>query len=317
MTELSSSIKVLDQASGDGWQIYQADTFEAIKGIESNTVGLNIFSPPFASLYTYSDSERDAGNCLDMAQFITHYDFLAPELLRITKPGRLCAVHCMPLPTSKARDGVIGLQDFRGALCASMQRGGWIYHCEASIWKDPVTAMQRTHAIGLLYKSLKKDSAISRMGLADYVMFFRKPGDNAEPIKHDPAEFPVSMWQKWASPVWTDIDPSDTLQARSARAFDDERHICPLQLEVIRRALVLYSNPGDIVFTPFLGIGSELFMALGGTTKAGLSVEPRRGIGIELKREYFEQACKNLQMARSKQLALPGTADAPQEESAA
>lgn len=295
---------VLDCVSGEGWTIAQADSFEATRCVPDGSVGLSVFSPPFASLYTYSDSERDAGNCVDMKQFIRHFRYLVPELLRITKPGRLCAIHCMPLPTSKARDGYIGLLDFRGWLARAMVSKGWIYHCETAIWKDPVTAMQRTHAIGLLYKQLLKDSALSRMGLADYVMFFRKPGNNDDPITHAKESFPVDQWQKWASPVWTDIDPSDTLQHRSARGAEDERHICPLQLEVIRRCLVLYSNPGDIVFTPFLGIGSELYMALGGTTRAGLSVEPRRGIGIELKREYYEQAARNLAAAKGTQLAL-------------
>lgn len=303
---LADSPHVLDFATGDGWTIALADSFEAIRCIPSETVGLSVFSPPFASLYTYSDSERDAGNCISMKQFIRHFRFLAPELLRITKPGRLCAIHCMPLPTSKARDGFIGLHDFRGHLVRAMVSKGWIYHCEAAIWKDPVTQMQRTHALGLLYKTIRKDSTMSRMGLADYVMFFRKPGENAEPVKHSAEEFPVDQWQKWASPVWTDIDPGDTLQGRSARGESDERHICPLQLEVIRRCLVIYSNPGDVVFTPFLGIGSELFMALGGTTRAGARVEPRKGVGIELKPEYFAQAKRNLAEAKSVQKSLPG-----------
>jgi hypothetical protein len=305
MGDLKNHPLVIDYAAGDNWAIAQADSFEAIKCIGESTVGFSVFSPPFASLYTYSDSERDAGNCLGMKQFIKHFRFLTPEILRITKPGRLCAIHCMPLPTSKSRDGYIGLHDFRGHLARSMTSKGWIYHCEVAIWKDPVTAMQRTHAIGLLYKQLRKDSTISRMGLADYVMFFRKPGDNTEPVAHDAKDFTVSQWQQWASPIWNDIDPQDTLQHRSARGADDERHICPLQLEVIRRCVALYSNPGDVVFTPFLGIGSELFIALGGTTRAGARVEPRKGIGIELKREYFEQAKRNLESIKATQLKIP------------
>jgi hypothetical protein len=300
----AESPHVLDFASGENWSIAQADSFEAIKCIGDSTVGLSVFSPPFASLYTYSDSERDAGNCVNMTQFIRHYRYLAPELLRITMPGRLCAVHCMQLPTSKARDGYVALQDFRGYLSRAMRSAGWYYHGEVCIDKDPVVQMQRTHSLRLLHKQLKKDSCMSGPGLADYVMFFRKPGDNPEPVTHTNETFPVLQWQKWAHDTWDDIDPSDTLQHRSARGAEDERHICPLQLEVIRRCLVMYSNPGDVVFTPFLGIGSELFMALGGTTKAGLWVEPRKGLGIELKREYFEQARRNLMAAKSKQLDL-------------
>jgi hypothetical protein len=298
---------VIDFTNGEGYSIAHADSFEAIKCIGDETVDFTIFSPPFASLYTYSDSERDAGNCLNMRQFIKHFRYLCPELLRITRAGRLCAIHCMELPTSKARDGIIGLQDFRGWLSRAMQSKGWIYHGEVCIWKDPVTQMQRTHALGLLHKTVKGNATMCRPGLADYVMLFRKPGDCVEKVKHTAEEFPVEQWQKWASPVWLDIDPSDTLQHRSARGFEDERHICPLQLEVIRRGVILYTNPGDVVFTPFLGIGSELFVALGGTTKAGLSCAPRRGLGIELKREYFEQASRNLQIARSKQLTLEMT----------
>lgn len=304
MSTMKDDVMVLDQAEGDGWKIWHADSFDAIRGIGNGTVGLSVFSPPFASLYVYSDSERDAGNCTSTRQFIQHFRFLTPELLRITMPGRMCAIHCMPLPTSKSRDGIIGLQDFRGYLARAMVSKGWIYHSEVAIWKDPVTQMQRTHALGLLHKTIKQDSSMSRMGLADYMMFFRKPGENPEKIRHSTEEFPVSQWQQWASPVWMDIDASDTLQARSARGAEDERHICPLQLEAIRRCLVLYSNPGDVVFTPFLGIGSELFMALGGSTRGGQYVAPRRALGIELKREYFEQARRNLAMAKSQQMAL-------------
>ena len=248
----------------------------------------SIFSPPFASLYTYSNSNRDLGNCANHAEFFAHFTFLVTELFRVTKPGRLCSFHCMNLPTSKVRDGVIGLHDFRGELIRAFQASGWIYHSEVCIWKDPVTAMQRTKALGLLHKQLKKDSCMSRQGIADYLVTMRKSGENGSPVSHTNETFPVSEWQGIASPVWADINPNDTLQYASAREHDDERHICPLQLEVIRRALRLWSKPGDLVLSPFAGIGSEGYVAL---------EQGRRFLGIELKRSYYEQACRNLEAA--------------------
>ena len=271
---------------GADWTMYLGDCTQVIKHIESDSIDYSIFSPPFASLYTYSDSMRDMGNCKTHDEFYEHFRYLVPELLRVTKPGRLLSFHCMDLPTSKTSDGFIGLTDFRGILVRCFQQAGWILHSQVVIWKDPVTAMQRTKALGLLYKQLKKDSSMSRHGIPDYLVTVRKPGLNAAPIGHTPEEFPVDLWQHYASPVWMDINPNDTLQARSAREHDDERHLCPLQLEVIRRGLKLWTNPGDVVLSPFGGIGSEGYVAI---------EEGRKYIGIELKRSYHEQACRNLE----------------------
>jgi len=278
-------VNVLDQTIGDQFALYNGDSVEVLKGIPSDSIGYSIFSPPFSSLYCYSNSDHDLGNSTDDAQFLIHFDFIIGELFRVMKPGRLVSFHCMDLPTSKTRDGVIGLKDFRGMLLRAFEAAGFIYHSGVCIWKDPVTAMQRTKALGLLWKQLKKDSCMSRQGVPDYLITVRKPGVNPEPVGHTPEGFPVAQWQQWASPVWMDIDQSDTLQFRSARENDDERHICPLQLGVIRRGIVLWSNPGDIVLSPFAGIGSEGFVAL---------EEGRRFIGVELKKSYYEQAVKNL-----------------------
>lgn len=274
-----------DISMGKNWTLHLGDCVEVTRAMEPESVDYSVFSPPFASLYTYSNSERDMGNCADEESFFAHFAFLIAELYRVTKPGRLVSFHCMNLPTSKVRDGVIGLKDFRGELIRAFEKEGWIHHSEVVIWKDPVTAMQRTKALGLLHKTIRKDSAMSRQGIPDFLITMRKPGENAQPIAHTHDEFPVSLWQRYASPVWMDIDPNDTLQYRSAREHEDERHICPLQLEVIRRALKLWSNPGDLVFSPFAGIGSEGHVAL---------EEGRRFLGAELKRSYWKQAAKNL-----------------------
>ncbi len=274
---------------GKKWTMHMGDCVDVAATIESDSIDFSVFSPPFASLYTYSNSERDMGNCRDDEDFMRHFGFLVKELYRITKPGRLVSFHCMNLPTSKVRDGVIGLKDFRGELIRLFQSHDWIYHSEVVIWKDPVTAMQRTKALGLLHKTIRKDSAMSRQGIPDFLVTMRKPGDNPEPIAHTAEEFPVSLWQRYASPIWMDIDPSDTLQYRSAREHEDERHICPLQLQVIRRAIQLWSNPDDLIFSPFAGIGSEGYVAI---------EEGRRFLGVELKRSYFRQSCKNLNAAQ-------------------
>lgn len=287
------SVKVLGQKAGEGWMMYQGDSCEVLKGIPSDSIHYSIFSPPFASLYTYSASPRDLGNCTDHDAFAEHLGFLIPELFRVLKPGRLLSFHCMLLPTSKARDGVIGLSDFRGALIRAFVQAGFIHHSEVVIWKDPVTAMQRTKALGLLHKQIKKDSAMSRQGIPDYLITMRKPGINDEPVTHTNETFPVQVWQKYASPVWMDINPSDTLQYRSARENEDERHICPLQLEVIRRAVRLWTNEGDVILSPFAGIGSEGHVAI---------ADGRRFIGVELKESYFRQACRNLAAARPRSL---------------
>jgi DNA modification methylase len=279
-------------AQGEGWTVHLGDCVEVAREMPDNSVDYSVFSPPFASLYTYSNSDRDMGNCKSTSEFYEHFRFLVKELLRVVKPGRLLSFHCMDLQTSKFRDGVIGLHDFTGELTRMFTEEGWIYHSKVTIWKDPVTAMQRTKALGLLHKTIRKDSSMSRQGIADYLVTVRKPGDNAEPISHTHETFPVSKWQNYASPVWMDINPSRTLQFKTARESDDERHICPLQLDVIERAMELWSNPGDLVFSPFTGIGSEGYVSI----EMG-----RRFVGSELKRSYWELAKRNLSEARETQ----------------
>lgn len=312
-------MRVVDSKITDRFAIYNADTVEVARELESNSVGYSVFSPPFASLFTYSPLPEDMGNVRSYEEFFEHYAFLVREQFRVLQPGRLLSVHCMPLPTSKAHDGVIGLRDFRGDLIRAYQQAGFIWHSEVCIWKNPVTAMQRTKALGLLDKQLRKDSALSRQGIADYLVTFRKPGVNASPITKDDS-FPVQLWQRYASPVWayveeeeadgfcflsdreTDdpdsgIDQTDTLNGRSAREHDDERHLCPLQLGVIRRAVRLWSKPGDVVWSPFAGIGSEGYVSL---------QEGRRFVGAELKSSYYAQALRNLEVAAAppKQMGL-------------
>jgi hypothetical protein len=267
---------------------YNGDCIEVLAGTPPESMDYAIFSPPFSSLYTYTDSDRDMGNCRDEREFFRHFRFLTTLLYNVLKPGRLLSFHCMNLPTSKTRHGYIGIQDFRGMLIRSFQRAGFIYHSEVTIWKDPVTAMQRTKAIGLLYKQLRKDSNLSRQGIPDYLVTMRKPGVNPYPITKTHESFPVSLWQEYASPVWMDINPSETLQRESAREEKDERHIAPLQLEVIRRAVRLWTNPDDVVLSPFMGIGSEGYVSL---------QMRRRFVGIELKESYFKQATANLDAA--------------------
>lgn len=270
------------------YAIYCGDSCEVMRSIPDNSMHFSVYSPPFASLYTYSNSERDLGNCRTHAEFYEQFKFIASELYRVLMPGRNMSFHCMNLPTSKERDGVIGIRDFRGELIRIFEEVGFIFHSEVCIWKDPVTAMQRTKALGLLHKQIKKDSCMSRQGIPDYLVTMRKPGENVEPVTHTNESFPVDAWQQYASPVWMDIRPSDTLQYMSAREQNDERHICPLQLEVIKRAVLLWTNEGDIVFTPFLGIGSEAYMAL---------KLKRRAVGIELKESYYDVAERNVRSA--------------------
>jgi len=286
--------------ASESWTMHLGDCVDVTAALPANSIHYSIYSPPFASLYTYSASERDMGNSRTHEEFFSHLEFLAPELLRVLLPGRLMSFHCMDLPTSKERDGVIGLTDFRGKLIALFERHGFILHSQVTIWKDPVTAMQRTKALGLLHKQLKKDSCMSRQGIPDYLVTMRKPGDNPQRVTHTNESFPVQVWQKYASPVWMDIVPSDTLQRESAREERDERHICPLQLEVIRRALELWTNPFDTVLSPFAGIGSEGYEAV----RSG-----RRFIGIELKRSYWEQACANLRAAEQSSRGLFSPSD--------
>jgi DNA modification methylase len=275
-----------DRTDGNGWTMNLGDCVEVMKGIPDRSVGYSIFSPPFASLYTYSNSQRDMGNCKTREQFMEHFDYVIAELLRVMQPGRDVSFHCMLLPTSKVMDGVIGLKDFRGDLIRAFERHRFTHHSEVVIWKDPVTAMQRTKALGLLHKTVRNNSSMARQGIPDYLITMRAPGDPVDRVTHD--DYPVYKWQRVASPVWTDINQSDTLQYRSAREHNDERHICPLQLEVIRRGIELWTNPGDMVLSPFAGIGSEGVVAL---------ELQRRFIGCELKRSYYDQACQNLKHA--------------------
>jgi len=311
---------VIDQVITDKYSIYNADTVEVAQSLPSDSVHFSVFSPPFASLYTYSNSDRDMGNVVTHEEFWEQYRFLIREQFRVMKPGRNIAIHCMNLPTSKQNDGFIGIRDFRGDIIREYQREGFVYHSEVCIWKDPVVAMQRTKALGLLHKTIKKDSAMSRMGIPDYVVTMRKPGENTEPVEGEfqyycgdtppegftgyqrddgrmyyvPGENSTSIdvWQKYASPVWDDINQTDTLNFREGRDNDDERHICPLQLDVIERCIQLWSLPDEIVWTPFMGIGSEVYMAI----KLG-----RKAIGVELKPSYFDLAKRNIQMAAETQ----------------
>ncbi len=303
-------------ASGEGFTAHLGDSVTGLQQLASDSVHFSIFSPPFASLYTYSASSRDLGNCRTHAEFYEHFQFIVKELYRVLMPGRLVSFHCMNLPKSKERDGVIGISDFRGDLIRMFEAQGFIYHSEVCIWKDPVTAMQRTKAIGLLHKQIMKDSCMSRQGIPDYLVTMRKPGVNPERVAGKLTNYAgeegtgptggavasedgevianaetrnsIEIWQRYASPVWMDINPSDTLQKESAREDDDERHICPLQLQVIERAMQLWTNPGDLVLSPFMGIGSEGHVAL---------KMRRRFEGFELKESYFNQAVRNLRSA--------------------
>lgn len=302
-----------DVATGDGWELHLGDCVKVCSRFDDDSIDYTVFSPPFASLFTYSNSDFDMGNCKGEDDFLQQFRYLVDEMYRATKPGRLLSFHCMNMPTSKANDGYIGMRDFRGNLIRAFQDAGWIYHSEVCIWKDPVVAMQRTKALGLLHKTIRKDSAMSRQGIPDYLVTMRKPGINPNPIRHyrDESEmeevceaegldreqesrniFPVELWQKIASPIWMDIKQGRTLQYRSARENDDERHICPLQLDVIERALMLWSREDDLVFSPFSGIGSEGYCSV----QMG-----RRFVGSELKPSYWELACKNLIEAEKEQ----------------
>lgn len=326
---------MIDQAAGANWQLYHGDCCEVLKGIPDNSIGFGIHSPPFVNLYIYSDSEADMGNCSGRAEFSDHYKFVARELYRVTMPGRICAVHCKDLPSYKGRDGAAGLVDFPGDCVRVFEECGWQFHSRCTIWKDPVIEMQRTKNHGLLYKELCKDSSNSRQGMADYLLAFRKHGDDLTPVtegaerfvryigmeppdcervaadvglyaprrtqdgrwpKNCPFEpgseaariWSIACWQKYASPVWFDIDQTNVLNYEMARVDQDEKHICPLQLDVIERAIHLWSNPGDVVLTPFAGIASEM---------VGAILLKRKAIGIELKESYFHYAIAHLKRA--------------------
>jgi DNA modification methylase len=274
----------------DKYHVINGDCVQESKKLSDNSADLIVFSPPFAELYVYSDKEEDMGNVSDYQQFETHFKYLIPELKRVLKGGRICAVHCMDLPIQKGKEGYIGLRNFSDILINLFTEIGFIYHSRVTIWKNPVTEMQRTKALGLLHKTIKKDASMSRVGIPDYVLFFRNEGHNQVPIKHQDSDpslsnyLPVDLWQKYASPVWYDIDYSRTLQYRSGRDGNDEKHICPLQLDTIERIIHLYSNEGETVFSPFGGIGSEGFAALH---------LKRKSISIELKESYFKINAKN------------------------
>ena len=326
-------LNVLDEHKGSNFHIYNADCVEVAKQLPDNSIGFSVYSPPFSSLYTYSNSDRDMGNTKNHSEFFEQYKFLIKEKLRITKPGRLSAVHCMNLPTTKGRDGFIGMYDFRGEIIRAHIEAGWIYHSEVCVWKDPVLAMQRTKALGLLHATIKKDSSMSRQGIPDHIVVFRKPGENDTPVSGEfkyyvgeqdlndyiSRESPdsvsgkkfieferngstevqkrdtgssIDVWQHYASPVWFDIRQTNTLQFKAARDSSDERHICPLQLDVIERCNQLWSMPNDVVFSPFLGIGSEGHVAVN---------MGRKFIGTELKPSYFKVACKNLDEAENQE----------------
>ncbi len=279
------AIRCLNERHGDGWAAYHGDCVDVVRQLPDASIDFSIYSPPFASLFVYSDSECDMGNSASDEEFYDHYAFLVAEKLRVTKPGRLTAVHCSDLPLTKWRDGHVGIKDFSGAIIRLHQQAGWVLHSRRTIWRCPVVEMTRTKHVGLLYKQLQSDSAKSRGGMPDYLMTFVKPGDNAEPIAHTPENFPLDQWQEWASPVWMTVNQTNVLNVKAARSEHDEKHLCPLQLDVIERALVLWSNPGDTVLSPFMGIGSEGYESL----RLG-----RRFIGTELKESYWRQACENL-----------------------
>lgn len=280
-------MNVLNQRVNDHYAFYHGDCVEVTQALPDASVDFSIHSPPFSGLYIYSDSERDCGNNADDVEFFQHYDFLIPELYRVTAPGRLCAVHCKQLVNYKGRDGTAGLRDFRGEIIRHFIAAGWAYHSEVCIWKDPVIEMQRTKAHGLLYKQLRADSSFSRQGMAEYLLLFRRwPANEAEevlvqPVTHTTDDFPLEMWQRYASPVWMDIRQTRVLNVQAARESQDEKHICPLQLDVIERSLELWTNPGDAVFDPFAGIGST----------GVVSIEMgRQFVGSELKDAYYHQA---------------------------
>lgn len=293
-------VKVLNEAHGTSWSAYNADCVDFSQQAPSNSIDLTVYSPPFANLYIYSDSVCDMGNCKDDAEFMQQYAFLVKELHRITRPGRVSCVHCKNLVNYKGRDGMAGLRDFRGDIIRLHQEAGWAYHSEVVIWKDPVIEMQRTKAHGLLWKQLRSDSTFSRAGMPEYILVFRKWAEDenqedVKPVTHTKEEFPVAQWQQWASPVWMDINQTNVLNKSEARDAQDEKHICPLQLDVIERCVVLWSNPGEIVFSPFMGIGSEGYQAL---------KYNRRFVGTELKEGYFKNAVSYLKRAEAEQQKL-------------
>lgn len=299
--ELAGQQNIVDEYSedtheGEGYTVHLGDCVKWAKRMPDNSIDYSIFSPPFADLFVYSNSDHDMGNCSSDEEFAAQFRFLVDELFRVIKPGRNVSFHCMNLPTTKMRQGYIGLRDFRGDLIRTFQDAGFIYHSEVCIWKDPVVAMQRTKALGLLHKTIRENASMSRMGLPDYVVTMRKPGEAEDRVKHG-EDLPVEMWQKYASPIWDDINQGRTLNKLPARDENDEKHMCPLQLDVIERCIHLWTNPGDLILSPFTGIGSEGYCAV----KMG-----RRFVGTELKPSYWELACQNIHDARREQQGLFG-----------
>ncbi len=298
-TELKGQTKITEEYQEDVHKtnkatIHLSDCVKLARKLEDNSIDYSVFSPPFADLFVYSNSDHDMGNCKNDEEFIQQLKYLIIELYRVIKPGRNVSFHCMNLPTTKMRQGYIGLRDFRGDLIRAFQDAGFIYHAEVAIWKDPVVAMQRTKALGLLHKTIRENATMSRMGLPDYVVTMRKPGDNEVRVTHG-EDLPVAMWQKYASPIWDDIDQGRTLNRLPARDENDEKHMCPLQLDVIERCIHLWTNKDDLIFSPFTGIGSEGYCAV----RMG-----RRFIGSELKPQYWELACQNIEDAENEQKDL-------------
>ena len=278
------AIRCLGEDHGKNWSAYNGDCVDVMRQLPEASIDFSVYSPPFGSLFVYSDSAADMGNSTD-AEFAAHYAFAVDEKFRVTKPGRLTAVHCSDLPMTKWREGAVGIKDFSGQIIQIHQDAGWVYHGRRTIWRDPVVEMTRTKHVGLLYKQLRSDSSKSRGGMPDYLLTFIKPGDNADPITHTPEDFPLTQWQEWAAPVWMTVNQTRTLNVAMAKEQSDERHLCPLQLDVIERVVIMWSNPGDVVLSPFMGIGSE------GVTALKLR---RKFVGIELKESYFRHACRYL-----------------------
>lgn len=291
-----ADIRCLNIASGENFTAIHGDCVDVLRQVPSNSIGFSVYSPPFGSLFVYSESAADMGNSTD-DEFCEHYQFLIREKFRVTKPGRLTAVHCSDLPMTKWKDGAVGIKDFSGQIISAHEAEGWILHSRRTIWKCPVVEMTRTKHVGLLYKQLQKDSVKSRGGMPDYLLTFVKPGENQEPIAHTPSDFPLDQWQEWASPVWMSVQQSRVLNVEMARERSDERHLCPLQLDVIERAIIMWSNKGDTVLSPFMGIGSEGVSAL----KLG-----RKFIGTELKESYWRQACRYISGIDSQSDLLAG-----------
>lgn len=297
-------INCIDHQAGINWTMFRGDCVEVVAQLPPMSVDVAIYSPPFSDLFIYSESERDMGNCESDDQFSEHYAHLLRSMFNVLRPGRMACVHVSDLPARKSKEGFIGLRDFSGEVIRAHQAAGFHYHSRITIWKDPVTEMQRTKSHGLLYKNIREDSTRNRVGMPDYIIVFKRPPltkaeeDSIVKVSHTQEQFPLDQWQEWASPIWTTIDQGNTLNVRIAREDKDEKHMCPLQLDVIERLAVLYSNPGEVVLSPFGGVGSEGVGAL----RLG-----RKFVGVELKESYFRRACANLaDEERTDQVSLFG-----------